>query len=390
MSIADELGVVLVTGAAGFTGSTAVDYLLQHGYPVLATDLPGSDFRAVNKHREYMEANPGRYPDVSLEIVPADLTDRSSLKALFKGRRVQYIMHPAAIFDMRASRGALNRVNVGGTCNLLDAASMYAPGLMGVAVWSTVMVYGGSDSPEPITEDCPPDPPNHYAESKLKQEEAALEYERGGMPLVIVRPATVYGPRSEYAMAKALYPLSWGGFIPFLVIPGRGRNLFSSVHIDDVVGAAMHLVYCLANMDISGGVYNVADSTPSTFRDIFQECTDQLKVNIPVLGTPERLVDAIYNLLPQDLKIPFINMEREDFSFFTSYYVYDNSKLLSTGYSLKYPDTALGIKVTLEWYARHKKLERIWYLTHPNWKSFWKDIEPHERTYADYELADRS
>ncbi len=387
MSTADELGVVLVTGASGFTGSTAVDYLLQHGYPVLATDLPGSDFRAVRRHRNYMEAHPGRYADVTLDIVAADLTERSSLKKLFEKRRVQYIMHPAAIFDMSASRGTLNRVNVGGTCNLLDTASIYAPDLMGVAIWSTVMLYGGASSPAPITEDKTPNPVNNYSESKLRQEEAALEYERDGMPLVIIRPASVYGPRGEYAMSKALTPLSWGGIIPFITIPGSGNNMFSSVHIDDVVGAAMHLIYCLANMDISGQVFNVADNTPNTFREMFEECASRLRVRIPIVGTPDRLADAFYNLLPKGIKVPFVNMERDDFAFFKSHYVYDNSKLAATGYVLKYPETALGMKVTLEWYARNKKLERIWYITHPKWRTYWPDIEPHERTYADYDLA---
>lgn len=385
--LGEERGVVLVTGASGFTGSTAVDFLLLNGYPVLATDRPNSDFKAIRRHKRFMASNPGRYEGVTLDIVTADLTKPASLKALLKKRKIRYLMHPAAVFDLSAPEELLQKVNVDGTRNLFDALDRFAPDLVGTAVWSTTMVYGNSTESGPITEETQPTPSNAYAESKLKQESVVMEYHRGGMKSVIIRPATVYGPRGQYGIAKGLTPLAWNNFFPVLPIPGEGDTVSSYVHVDDVVGSAMHLIYAVRHESIGGHVFNVADDTPQGASELLEETSRELRVSKPSLSVPDSAYKFYNRVAPKGSKVPFLNLEREEIPFLLKDHVISNSRLKNTGYTLKYPDTVDGLKVTIDWYARNKKLPRVWYISHTDWQTFWTDIKPHERPFADYRIT---
>jgi len=391
MSAADKgAGVVLVTGASGFTGSTAVDYLLQYGYPVLATDLPGSGFTAVRRHKRFMREHPGKYRTTTLDIHPADLTNPAELKELFGNWNVKYLMHPAAVFDLSAPRSLLWKVNVEGTRNLLEAAMNSADGIAGVAVWSTALVYGGRDDDAgPASEDTEPAPANHYAESKLEEEKVVLEYEQDGLPAVILRPASVYGPRGRYGFAKGLGPMAKNPFFSIVPIPGRKDVHWSYVHVDDVVGAAMFLVYAIGHTPISGQVFNVADDTPMTSKQILHETAGRLRVPEPFMRMPEPAYRLLEKFTPYGYRMPFYKTEREEVPYLLKNGVFDNTRLKETGYQLKYPDTRIGLDVTLDWYARNMKLDRVWYLTHPGWRSYWKDIPAHRRPYADYALLTR-
>ncbi|MFA6451563.1 MAG: NAD(P)-dependent oxidoreductase [bacterium] len=386
-----EHGVVCVTGASGFTGSTAVDYLLLNGYSVLATDHPDCGFEAVREHQKFMDANPDFYRGVTLKIVPADLTKPAELASMFQSGRVRYLLHPAAVFSMSAPKKLLQAVNVDGTRNLLDAAAAHAPELLGSAVWSTALVYDVPKRPGPITEDDPVNPNNLYVESKLDEENVALEYEKGGMPLVILRTASVYGPRSSYGIFKTLKTLSWSFLLPALPVPGLGRRAVHFAHIDDVVASALHLVYVMAHQNISGRAFNVADNTPMSMMDAMKIAAEALRVKPPVFKMPEKALKTIAEFVPYGKTVPFFMLEREDVPYFFRDMMFDTTQLMKTGYCMKYPETSLGLDATLDWYARNDKMEKIWYMMHPGWRKYWNNLRPENRPFADYKLLiDRS
>ncbi|MFH1538903.1 MAG: NAD-dependent epimerase/dehydratase family protein, partial [bacterium] len=80
------MGKFLVTGACGFTGSHAVDVLVERGEDVRATDLAGSD-------RDFLRRD--------VEFAPADLTSGKGLDKLLDG--VEVVFHTAAIFSFSAT-----------------------------------------------------------------------------------------------------------------------------------------------------------------------------------------------------------------------------------------------------------------------------------------------
>ncbi len=381
----DDRGVVLVTGAAGFTGSTAVDYLLQYGYPVLATDLPGANYHHLLRHKKYMNSHPRKYRGVTLEIIPSDVTRPHSLKKLFKDHRVEYIMHPAGLNSMKYKRDILRHVYVDGTRALLDVAASHTDNLRGVAVWSTITVYGNARTNEPVTEDITPNPCCAYSEAKLEQENVTREFAAGGLPTVILRPTAVYGPRGESGIARSLKPFIWSFIVPLIPIPGKGDSIVNFVHIDDVVGSAMHLLYTLQQMPISGQVFNVTDDTPVTLAEAFRDVATLLDVEPPEVHIPESFLKFAESVIPAAKKIPFFDVYKEELSELIASYLVDNSRLKSTGYTFKYPDTAEGMKSTIEWFARNRRLEKVWYMTHPGWEKYFSGLDT-VRPFADYDI----
>ncbi|PIU69015.1 MAG: hypothetical protein COS84_00230, partial [Armatimonadetes bacterium CG07_land_8_20_14_0_80_40_9] len=119
----------LVTGACGFNGSYMVELLLEKGYKVRATDLEGTE-RGIYEDLVKREG---------VEFVPSDLTKKETLKEVVKD--VEYVFHPAAVFDYAAKWELMERVNVFGTRNLCEVL-MEEGKVKKFVVWSSAAVYG--------------------------------------------------------------------------------------------------------------------------------------------------------------------------------------------------------------------------------------------------------
>src|SRR5688500_10232989 len=170
---------VLITGAGGFIGSHLVDSQLEQRH----------DVRAVDLHLDLLQpqsANP------HLEAICGDITDKNLLKRLADGVEVVYHLASAHL-DVSLSDEHYRRVNVGATLSLLEAARQ--AGVRRFVHCSSVGVIGDVKHP-PADETTQCRPANIYERSKLAGERAVLDYAfRTGFPVVVVRPAWVYGPR---------------------------------------------------------------------------------------------------------------------------------------------------------------------------------------------------
>jgi len=175
-----------------------------------------------------------------------------------------------------------------------------------------------------------------------------------------------------------------------LLIPGSGDPPAHLAHIDDVVAAALHLVYVMEHQKISGRIFNIADDTPCTLRELLEMIAEILRVRPPSVRVPASTVRVLGTLLPYGYSMPFYGIEREELPHFLRSNVYDNTALKGTGYTMKYPQTRLGLEATFDWYARHGRLERVWYATHPGWRTYWRRIAPEDRPFADYALVHRT
>ena len=176
---------MLVTGAAGFMGSHAVDRLLDYGHEVTAADS------LIGGYAE--NVNPGA------EFVECDLADRAAATELVESAAPEVIYHYAA--DATEGRSQFTPLssldnNVVGYLNTLVPA--IANGLSKVVLVSSMSVYGAQQAP--FDESMPRLPEDVYAAMKSSME-AATEHLSAvhGFDYAIFRPHNVYGERQNLA-----------------------------------------------------------------------------------------------------------------------------------------------------------------------------------------------
>ena len=165
----------LVTGASGFIGRHVACALIETGHEVRALVRPGSQVR-----------------EIEVEVVTGDLRDPESLRRAVSGCGL--VFHVAADYRLWAAHPEeLYESNVGGTRNLLEAAREAR--VERVVYTSTVGCIGVprngiGDEASPVSID---DMAGAYKRSKFLAEQAALEFARGGLPVVIVNPTAPVG-----------------------------------------------------------------------------------------------------------------------------------------------------------------------------------------------------
>ncbi len=165
----------LVTGASGFLGWHVARVLVERGFRVRALVRPGSHVAALD-----------------VEPATGDLRDRASLDRAVAGCGL--LFHVAADYRLWArDPRELYRSNVDGTGNLLEAAR--TAGIERAVYTSTVGCIG--IPPGGIGDEETPvslaDMAGHYKRSKFLAEQVALEFARGGFPVVIVNPTAPLG-----------------------------------------------------------------------------------------------------------------------------------------------------------------------------------------------------
>lgn len=224
---------VLVTGGTGFIGSHLVDTLLARGRQVRALVRRTSNLKNL-------PARPG------LTLYEGGLDDRTDwARALDGAARVYHV----AGLPFARDEAEYFAVNHGGTETLLNAVEAHAPALDRFVLVSSQAAAGPSRG-APRTESDPSDPITPYGRSKLRAEEATLA-RADRIPVTIVRPPGVYGPR-DYAIFE-LFRMIRGGVFPRLGAAGKRVSL---IHARDLVDgiiragegdAAVGRVYFLAN-----------------------------------------------------------------------------------------------------------------------------------------------
>ncbi|MFA6448086.1 MAG: NAD(P)-dependent oxidoreductase [bacterium] len=331
----------IVTGACGFAGGHMVDYLIEKGYKVIATDL---------------EKAPREYLNPAATFIPADITNIKSLEPLFK-TKVDKVFHPAAVFDYEAPWELCEKVNVGGMRNICDISLKNK--VSSFVLFSTVSVYGHPEPDElPVREDNVKRPGTNYERSKLMQEEIGLEYVKKGLPVAVVRPAPVYGPRNTYGMATILFLLAKFPIMPF---PINFDSYIVGVNVRDVCGAAY---FVSTKKEAVGECYNVIDSSRYSIREFVEFVCPLMNVHIIPIFIPQdflmKLADQAADVAKSVSKLmgtrPFV--EKDMVYYLKAIYTFSNDKLRALGYEFEYPDMLDGIRETIEWYKDNGYLDR--------------------------------
>ncbi len=240
--------MVLVTGASGFIGGHVARLLASRGEKVRILVRPTSDPRAI--------------ADLKLEHVTGDLRDAESLQRAAAGCEVVY--HVAADYRLWArDPGELYRSNVDGTRNLLEAARR--GGARRVVYTSTVGCIGIKGDGTPGDEDSPVslwEMAGVYKRSKFLAEQAALEYAKGGLDVVVVNPTAPVGERD-------VKPTPTGRIIVDFLLGRMPAYVDTGLNLVDVRDVALgHLQ--AAERGSSGERY-ILGARNMTLREILQE-----------------------------------------------------------------------------------------------------------------------
>ncbi len=238
----------LVTGAAGFIGSTVCERLLAQGHEVVGVDC-FTDYYP----RRLKEANLAPSRDHgSFRFLEHDILELE-LPRLLGG--VEVVIHLAAQAGVRASWGAefthYTHHNILATQALLEAAKEVGLGRLVYA--SSSSVYGDTDD-LPMREDGRCRPVSPYGVSKLAAEHlCSLYHHNFGLDTVSLRYFTVYGPRQRPDMAfhRFIKALLTGGEIRLF---GDGSQSRDFTYVEDIVEATLAAA---VTPQARGGIFNL-------------------------------------------------------------------------------------------------------------------------------------
>lgn len=276
----------LITGIAGFIGSTLARALLDQGHSVR-----GIDNLSTGRMENLTEILP------SIEFAIADLQDEAAMRTACNG--VDFVLHQAALASVpRSVKDPLSShlSNINGTLTLLLAArDAHVKRVVYAASSSAYGDQAGLAKHEEMT----PKPLSPYAVQKLTCEHYLQAFCRVyGMEAVCLRYFNIFGPRqaadSPYSgvIAQFIYKML-AGETP--TINGDGSVSRDFTFVENAVQA--NLKACLAPSQFATGrVFNVGTGTSHTLNDLYENLADILHFREPVRHGVERPGDIMHSL----------------------------------------------------------------------------------------------
>lgn len=213
--------IALVTGGTGFIGTHLIDVLVQKGYRVLC----------LAKDRLYADS----LPPESVELVIGNVCDLLSWESIFDG--VTHVFHLAGLTRARYKEEYL-RGNYCATKHFLEVCRTYGRDVKKFVYVSSLAAAGPCRDGQPLDEDSPCFPVSAYGRSKLLAEQEILRW-RQELPVVILRPCAIYGPRERdfYAYMKMVKR-------GFHVLIGGKESMLSLLHVRDLANGMILAAEC--------------------------------------------------------------------------------------------------------------------------------------------------
>jgi UDP-glucose 4-epimerase len=262
----------LITGAAGFLGSSLANQLSREGHLIRGLDdLSTGDPHALG-------------PDV--HFTRGDMSDRPKLWTLLQ--EVDVVYHLAARVSVPESilyPRDYNNVNVGGTVALMEA--MRDVGVRRVVLASSGAVYGDLGD-QPLKELMTPNPRSPYAVSKLAAEYYVRTIGRlWGIETVSLRIFNAYGPGQHLPASHPpvvphyLKQAQRGGT---MVVHGDGSQTRDYVYVDDVVSG---MVAAATAPNVDGLVINIGSGNETSVNELIKCVQDVTGSNAEVIYNPK-------------------------------------------------------------------------------------------------------
>lgn len=315
----------LITGIAGFIGSTLAHRLVEEGHEVSGIDnLSTGNLENLADIRS------------QIDFQQVDLRDAEALRPVCRG--VEFVLHQGALASVpRSVKNPLesHESNINGTLNLLIAAR--DAGVRRIVYAASSSAYGDQPT-QPKVESMLPMPLSPYAVQKLTCEYYIQSFHRSyGLEGICLRYFNIFGPRqaadSPYSgvIAQFIYKMM-DGTTP--TIFGDGLTSRDFTYVDNAVSA--NLLACHAPKQYATGrVYNVGTGKSRTLNDVYQGIAKALDFKQSPQYGPERVGDVKHSLA---------NIERAQ---------------KDLGYEPK-ADFFDGLQKTVDWYlAENRKAQTV-------------------------------
>ncbi len=318
----------LVTGATGFIGSHLVEELLRRGYSVTCLVRKASNLRWLD--------------GLDIRLAYGDCAVKESLLNVVAD--FDYIFHLAGLTKATNEKDFFS-VNAIGTENIAQSVISRNPNIKRFVYLSSLAATGPSYNGTPVSETVEPNPVSAYGKSKLEGERIVLKY-KDIVPVTIVRPSAVYGPRDKdmytlFRMLKKGIFLCWG------------KCYYSLLYVDDLVRG---IIISAESKIAEGGIYYLSDGKIYSNEEIAEAISSAvgakpIRLRIPRFVMP--LVAGIGQKLSK--KSSIISKDRiRDFQH--SYWVCDSSKAKNELGFIPKIGIKEGMKWTADWYRIHQWL----------------------------------
>lgn len=320
----------LVTGSTGFIGSHLVEKLIQHDYKVRCLIRKSTKI-------EYINALP-------VEFAKANFEDVESLKAAVDG--VDYVFHIGGVTKSKDKQGYF-KGNHETTKNLLAAVSERNPGIKRFVLASSLTAVGPGHDLVPVDETTPYHPITTYGKSKMEAEKECIA-RFSEVPITIIRPPAVYGPRDKdiYAFFKSVN----GHMIP---LSGFGKKVLSFIHGYDLVDG---IISAAENPKAAGQIYFISNEETydwEQFGNIAKRILNKWAIGMRIPHFALYTVAAISESISRmQGKAALINIEKARDGVQTNWLCSPKKARVELGFKTKL-SLEDGIANTIEWYKKN-------------------------------------
>jgi len=259
---------VLVTGGAGFIGSSIVDAVKARGDDVVVVDDISTGDRA------------NIAPGIALRV--ADVSDATALREAVRGERFDAVVHCASktkVVESMEKPDLYRRVIVEGTRNVVRLAED-ARAKMFVNISTGGAIYG--ETRICATEAVPVDAASNYGKFKAEAEQIVAA---APVSNITLRLANVYGPRQRQDLEGGVVAIFAGRWKrgEQLTVFGDGDAQRDYIFVGDVVDAVL-----AAFAGKWKGVYNIGTGVPTSVNELIAAMTEILGPPAGITKAPER------------------------------------------------------------------------------------------------------
>ena len=313
---------ILITGATGFVGSHLAELCVKKGFEVIAFDRYNPNYNLG-----WLEKS--KYKD-DINFVFGDIRDYDSVLKTMKGCKI--VFHLAALIGIPysyLSPQAYLKTNVEGTYNILESSKHLD--IEQTIITSTSEVYGTAKY-IPIDEKHPISAQSPYSASKISADQLAISYYNSfQLPIKIIRPFNVYGPRQS---SRAV--------IPSIIIQALNNkkeiklgNVEPSRDFTYVTDTCNAFLDILKIKNFFGNTLNVGSNNEYTINDIVKKILEKLNSKANIKKEPQRT------------RSPNSEVVR---------LVCDNSKILKNTQWKPKVKIEKGLDMTINWFRKFKDL----------------------------------